>query len=105
MEIKFSNGLAVIKTFVNRGLRKKIRVALYSGVDGKMDIGEQKQTFEGWNATNMDNANDVALVGMVEKLVINDKEISPITLQSFDEMNDDDCELIIDAINKITKKK
>ncbi|NCD40552.1 MAG: hypothetical protein EOL88_00520 [Bacteroidia bacterium] len=104
MEIKFSNGYAVLKPFVTRGLKKKIKATLYENVEGKMDVKDSRQTFDGISIANMDNANDVALIGMVEKLVINEKEM-PVSKETFDNMKDEDCELIIKAIDEMTKKK
>lgn len=106
MEIKISNGVATLKTFVTRKLSKQIRAALYSGVNGTIEGSDDKakQSMTNLDIANFDKANDVALIGMVEKLVIDGNEM-PITLETFDEMRDEDVQLLIDEVNKITKKK
>jgi len=51
----------------------------------------------------MDKANDIALLGMTEKIIINGEEKQPsITL--FDEMDEADVQIVLAEINKITNK-
>ncbi len=103
MTIKISNGEVTIKSFVTRKLDKEMRGALTQGVENK--IGEDGKTvMSGFKTSNMDVANDLAIVGMVEKIVINGEE-KPVTIGLFDEMNIDDYDLIMAEINKLTKKK
>jgi len=107
IEIKLSNGVAFIRPFVTRKLQKEIRAALYGGVNGNIeqeDGGKAKQKFSEFDITNLDRANDVAMVGMVEKLIIDDKEM-PVNTETFDNMNNDDVQLIINQIEEMTKKK
>ena len=65
-------------------------------------IGKET-SIEGFNMEAMDKANDIALLEMVEKIKING-ENKEITINTFDEMNSNDVDLIIDEINKITNK-
>ncbi len=51
----------------------------------------------------MDEANDVALVGLVESVKIGDANV-PVELNTFDEMDSNDVDIIIKEINKITNK-
>ena len=109
MQVKLSNGEATIKDFVTRKLKKEINRAMFQGVDSEMEVdasnsGGNKQSMKGFNVVNMDSANDIALIGMVENLTING-EIMPVNQSTFDNMNSDDANLIIEAINEISKKK
>ena len=109
MQVKLSNGEATVKEFVTRKLKKEINRAMFQGVDSEMEVdasnnGGNKQSMKGFNVVNMDAANDIALLGMVEKITINGED-KPITQSTFDDMNSDDANTIIDAINEISKKK
>jgi len=100
-EIKISNGTVTIKDFCSRKLKKQINKVLYEKVEMK---GAGKDTsIEGFNMGAMDTANDVALVGMVEKIEING-ENKEIKIETFDDMDSNDVDLVIDEINKITTK-
>lgn len=102
MEIKISNGTITIKEKCNRKTRKEINKALYGDVKIVGDTsGENK--FEGMNMEALDRANDISLVNMIEKIVIDGKE-KPVTLETIDELDADDVDLVLDEINKITQK-
>lgn len=100
-EIKISNGTVTLKSFCSRKLKKQINKALYESVEMK-SIGKEASV-EGFNMNAMDNANDITLVGMVEKIEI-EGENKDINLETFDEMNTTDVDLIIKEIDKITNK-
>lgn len=100
--IKITNGEVHIKDFCTRKLRKEINRVLFGNVQVKG--GESGSNFEGFSMEDMDKANDVALLGMVEKLIINDQEM-PIEIKTFDEMDVMDTEKIINEINKITGRQ
>lgn len=103
MNIAITNGEVVLKDFCSRKLKKEINNALYANTDLKTNaLG--KGELSGFNPTSMDKANDVALIGMVEKIFIN-KEEKQVNLSTFDEMDANDVQTIIDAINKITTKE
>ena len=100
-EIKISNGTVTLKSFCSRKLKKQMNKTLYENVEMK-GIGKET-TVEGLKMSAMDIANDITLVGMVEKIEING-ENKEITIDTFDEMDTSDVDLIISEINKITNK-
>jgi len=100
-EIKISNGTIILKDFCSRKLKKQINKALYENVE--MKGAGTDTSIEGFNMESMDNANDAAMLGMVEKIEIDGVE-QEITIETFDEMNSIDVDLIIDEINKITNR-
>ena len=99
--IKISNGTVILKEFCSRKLRKQINKELYENVEMK-GIGKETN-IEGFKMQAMDNANDIALIGMTDKIEINGKE-KEININTFDEMDDNDVNLILNEINKITTK-
>ena len=101
MIIKLSNGEATIKDFISRGTKKEINKIISAGMEMKQVDG--KSEIVGFNMSSRDEANDFALVKLVEKIVIDGKEL-PITKETFDNMNSTDADLIIDAIDNIGKK-
>ena len=100
-EIKISNGTVTLKSFCSRKLKKQINKALYENVE--MKGAGTDTSIEGFNMDAMDKANDIAMVGMVESINIQDTD-TPIKLETFDEMDTNDVDLIIEEINKITNK-
>jgi len=100
-EIKINNGTVTLKSFCSRKLKKQINKALYENVEMK---GAGKETsIEGFNMEAMDKANDIALLGMVESINIEDTD-TPIKIETFDNMDSNDVDLIIEEINKVTNK-
>jgi len=101
--ITITNGEVVIKDFVSRGLKKKINEAMFVDVSMKANM-DGKSELDGLNMTSVDNANDVAMIGMIEKITINTKEL-PITLATLDALPASDIEKVIAEINAITNKE
>lgn len=101
MEIKISNGAVTLKEFCSRKLKKQINKALLGDADIKTMEGKSELSNISFEA--IDKANDIALVGMTEKLIINGEEKAP-TIEIFDEMNEEDVQKILTEINKITNK-
>lgn len=108
MIVKFSNGEAHVKDFCPRKIRKEINKALFYNVETitekAADGGKDNIKAKGFSPECMDRANDAALVGMVEKLIIDGQE-TPVGIDAFDVMKDTDVDIIIDAINQITSKE
>ena len=96
--IKITNGEIIIKDFCTRKLKKQINKTMFGNVSASTD-----GKLEGVNMEAMDNANDVALLGMIEKIVINNEE-KEIKIETLDEMNTKDVDLILEEVNKITTK-
>lgn len=103
MIIKLSNGTAEIKNFCPRKVTKSINDALYSDSNVNLD-DKGKANMSGMNFNNLDKANDAAMLGMITKLTINGVDM-PIIIETLDDMNTNDVDLIIAEINKITKKE
>ena len=101
MEIKIRNGAVILKEFCSRKLKKQINKALLGDADIKTIEGKSELSNISFEA--MDKANDVALVGMTEKLIIDGEEKTP-TIELFDEMSEEDIQRILTEINKITNK-
>jgi len=100
-EIKITNGAVVLKDFCSRKLKKDINKALLSGAEIKTNDGKSELSNISFEA--MDKANDIALLGMTEKIIINGEEKQPsITL--FDEMDEAYVQIVLAEINKITNK-
>ena len=103
MDIQISNGVVKIKDFCSRKTKKLINKELFSSVNIKGNKSGDSN-FEGFTMEALDRANDVALINMVEKIIINEKEV-PVTIEVFDEMNTKDTDIILEEINKITNKE
>lgn len=101
-EVKITNGVVILKDFCSRKLKKEISNALMGEADLKTVDG--KQEIAGISFKSIEKANDISLVGMVEKIIINGEEIKP-TLSYFDEMDNKDVNIIIEEINKIVSPK
>jgi len=95
--VKISNGEVTLKDFCSRKLRKEINQSMFANISG-----DTEGKIQGLNMVDIDKANDVALLGMIEKIVIDGKEHLP-DLKVLDEMNSKDVDLILDEINKVTK--
>ena len=98
-EVKITNGVVILKDFCSYKLKKAINKALLSNADIKAVDG--KSEMSGLSFHSLDEANNIALVGMVEKIVINGEELA-VSLEVFDEMNEKDVALVLKEINKIT---
>lgn len=102
MNIKITNGEVVIKDVLTRGAKKKINQAMFENVGIKAGQ-DGKSEFDNFNMANMDKANDIAMIEMIEKITINDKDV-PINLDTLDSLSSADAEKVINEINKITNK-
>jgi hypothetical protein len=98
-EIKITDGAVIIKDFCSYKLKKQINKTLLGSADIKSVDGKSEMTGLSFNA--IEEANTVALLGMVEKIVINGEDKKP-TIEAFDEMNEKDVDKILKEINKIT---
>ena len=95
-----------IKEFCSRKTRKLINNALYSeaNVNIEGEDGKTKQSVGGLSMNSMEKANDVALVEMVDKILIDGKE-TEVNIKTFDEMPAEIADEVISAIDDLTKKK
>lgn len=97
--VKITNGEVHLKPFCTRKLRKEINRAMFDNI--RTDI---EGKVSGMNMADMDNANDVALLGMIEKILIDKKEVE-VTIELLDGLDENDYNKILVAINEITNKK
>ena len=100
--VKISNGEVTLKSRASRKLRKQIDAVLYKGAE--FGAGEEGGKIQSIKIDSINKSNDAALVGMAEKIVIDGKEM-PVTIETFDEMDANDVDIIIAEVNKITKKE
>jgi hypothetical protein len=102
MELKLQDYVITIKDFCSRKLKKEINKVLFKNI--KMKGTADGQQIEGISPEALDEANDVALVGMVEKIERNG-DILSVEIKTFDEMNSVVVDKLIEEINKITNKQ
>lgn len=105
--VKFSNGEAHIKEFCSRKLRKDMNKALWNGIETDIETdanGKPVSRMSGNVPLNMDAANDVAMLGMIDKLIIDGKEVA-ISIDALDNLPDADFNKIFEAVNKVTTKE
>ena len=95
--IPITNGEVTIKDFATRGLKKKINQILFNNVSVN---GEGKP--EGFTMQALDNANDTVVLEMIEKAVIDSKEVE-VNQKFIDELNSKDFDKIFVEVDKITK--
>ena len=101
MIIKITNGEVEIKNIYSRKTKKLYNKALSEGVEMEADQkGEAK--IAGFSMESMDNAQDILLQNMVITVIIEDQSL-PITIDTFDELNSADVDLILKEIDKIVK--
>lgn len=101
MLIKVNDYEVTLKDFCSRKLKKEINKAIFKNVRLKGTTEGQK--IEGFTPEFLDDANDIALLGMVERIEKNG-ELLKIEIKTFDEMDAIVVEKIIDEINKITNR-
>ena len=101
-EVKITNGMVVLKDFCSRKLKKEINKALLDGVNIKSADG--KPEMSDMSFSSIDKANDIALVGLTEKIILNEKESVP-SIEIFDAMDEVDVQKVLKEINKITNKE
>lgn len=89
-----------VKEVCTRKIKKKIKAKLYEDV--RLD-SEAKMS--GINPMSMDEAQELSIVLMVEKVVLKDgKEVKP-SVEWLDELADYDYEAILEAVNEVTNKE
>lgn len=105
MKIDISNGYVEIKDFYPHGVRKKVKKAMFKNAMIEMNGGASKDADVGINGvkiSDMDEAKAIAVFNMIEKVVINDKEM-PINENTLDNLSSDDYDKIESAVDKITQ--
>jgi hypothetical protein len=98
-EIKITNGVVVIKDFCSRKLKKEITRVLSAETNIKTVDG--KQEVSGLSIASMENANDVALVGMTESITIDGQPVAP-SVEAYDNMSIEDVGKVLKVVNEIT---
>jgi len=98
-EIKISTGTVIIKDICTRKLKKEINKALYADV-ALSTSDDGKTNLDGFSMEALDNANDAALLGMIEKIVIDGNEV-PISIEVIDNLSTSDFDKIYAEVNSI----
>ena len=99
MEVQLTNGTATIKEVFPRWLKKKVNEIMFEGVEVS---GVEK--ISGFSIPNKDKADDAVVLGMLEKLVIDEKD-QEINQKTLDNMPSEDFDKLVAEINKVTAKK
>jgi hypothetical protein len=102
MTINVNEYIITLKDYCSRKLKKEINRALFKNI--KMRGTTEGQQIEGFSPEALDDANDIALIGMVEKIELNN-ELLKVELKTFDDMDASIVDKIIEEINKITNKQ
>lgn len=104
MIVKLSNGEAQLKPFIDRKTMKLYRKALFVNSKTALDpsTGEPKIEFD---MTSMDEANDVIVNGLVQKVIIDGKEHTENLENILAEMNTIDFEKILVETTALMKAK
>ena len=90
-----------LKTFFSRGLKKRINQSILSGCE----VDEKRNLKGGVKGDVFETVNDILLVGMTEKILDQEGKELPVTVETYDNFIAEDVEVIIKAINEITKEK
>lgn len=101
--IKISNAEITLKEYATRGLKKEINRVM----DVKMTLENAEKKgdkpsvkHDSIPTSKFDEANDVAVLGMIQKIIIDGKEV--VKSQAFiDEMREDDYEKLLSAVQEI----
>ena len=102
MLFKVKDYTITLKDFCPRKLKKEINKRLFKNLTMKATPDGQK--IDGFSPESLDEANDTALLGMTEKIEINN-ELLKIDISTFDDMDSEVVDKIIEEINKITNKQ
>lgn len=101
-EVQITNGVVILKDFCSRKLKREITSALSKGAEIK-SVGDKQEvsniTFEA-----MEIANDIALIGMTEKITINGEDKVP-SREVYDAMSIQDVNKVLEEVNKLTNTK
>lgn len=95
MIINITNGEVTLKEICTRKLKKEINSAMYGDVQYGTD------GLKGFTMDAKDKANDVAVLGMIEKIIIAGVE-KPVTQETLDELDTKDFDKIFAEVDKIT---
>lgn len=101
-EVQITNGVVILKDFCSRKLKREITNALSKGAEVKT-VGD-KQEVSNISFEAIENANDIALIGMTEKIIINGEEKAP-SREVYDAMSVQDVNKVLAEVNKLTNPK
>lgn len=104
MKIDISNGYVEIKDFYPYGVRKKVKNAMFKSAT--IDIGDKSNTdgkigISNIKMADMQESKQIAVLGMLEKIFINEKDM-PINESTLDTLSADDYDKIESEVDKIT---
>lgn len=98
MIVQITNGEVILKDTCTRKLKKEINKALFSNVEYGTD-----GSLKGFSMSAKDEANDMAVLGMIEKITIAGVE-KPVAQDTIDELDTDDFDKIFSKVEEITNK-
>ena len=96
MKINLKNGTAIIRDFVNRKTQKEYKEKLFKNV--KIHQGMEAEELE-LDLVSAEDANDSLVFNMIETL--NNR---PVTLESIEQIDSDDFNLILEKCQAILNK-
>jgi len=96
MIVNITNGEVTLKDACSRKLKKDINAAMYGNVQYGTD-----GVLKGFSMADKDKANDVAVLGMIEKIIISGVE-QPVTQETLDKLDTKDFDKIFAEVDKIT---
>lgn len=98
MKIKLQKGSAVIKEFCPHKIKKEMNKILFK------DAVMSGENISGIKMDSMEEANSYVMLSMVEKIEINGAD-KPVEVSTFDEMDERDYKVILEAINEVIGTK
>ena len=105
MKIQLSNqnSEAIIKDIYSRKIAKEVNKILFKEVEtqGNVEDKKVKQSITGFKMNAMEEANDYVLLQMIEKLILDGKEVA-VSMEVLDEMSVVDFNSIKTAIDKLS---
>ena len=93
-----------LKSFVSRKLRREINAAMGMKMVASGDATKQQFKMNEIAIENFDLANDLAVLGMIEKVVRDSIEI-PVSQSLIDNMSETDYAILLKKVNEVTSEK
>ena len=96
-EVQIEGGQVFLKKTLTRKIQKKFNKIVFENAkmtpEGKPEVSLNK----------LDEANDIMVLGMIEKVIINNEEVV-VNQEFLDELSQDDYQKILDKCTNIRKK-
>lgn len=102
--VKITNGEVHLKDIYSRKLQKQVNAVLFKKVDMKMDQSGKQELAADSSFSVLDEASDIAVVGMTEKIIINGEE-KPVSVATYDDLPMSDYETVKKAVDEVTGRE